>query len=86
MFSKVSEVWISCLVNSQTVLLNLILSIDLAFDRLTITWKNHMDEHLPEAVIPKDKLKFVSGDIIYNETNVKVREHAAELFSVLNCS
>ena len=33
-----------------------------------------MDEYLPEAVIPKDKLRFSAGDIIYNETNVKVSE------------
>lgn len=38
-----------------------------------------MDEYLPEAVIPRDKLKFVSGDIIYNETNVKVGTRASGL-------
>ena len=42
------------------------------FLKLTISWKNHIDEYLPDTIVPKDKLKFVSGDIIYNDTNVKV--------------
>lgn len=41
-----------------------------------------MDEYLPDSVIPKDKLRFVSGDIIYNETNVKVGGEEKNLYQV----
>lgn len=43
------------------------------YQKLKITWKNHIDEHISEPnFIPKDKLKTVCGDIIYKDQAPRV--------------